>query len=271
MIIKKIFLAAVFLMGVKIFAADGEASEIAQFEDSNNEIRIVEISCDEIKEIMECATEFQSEVYEEQISYSKKVGACYLWGRIFEYIFYTASISTLMLAPEQSQNILASLILATIGKASGEIGNIFQAYQGIVDLKNAHQFPKQAIKNNKKKFAILAIARGSINLLSDTCGLVAFYYENIPIALIALIAGGVTDVLGAYKNFFDTKRNKSLKKFAYFSCLSSRAPFIGACITGCAETLGLYSTRLPSRMLSLIGYLFFDSGALMRQHLYHSS
>lgn len=203
---------------------------------------------------------------------SKMLGAIYLWGRFFEYVFKGAALlGSIDVKDSQrtvSQEEIAQ-ILIFLGLAAGELGNIFQAYQGWADCRIANRFSADYAGTDKAHFGKIAMVRGGVNLIADTAAMVANAQHNRLALTVSLGAGGLTDVMGLYKNLRDTRLTHSIERFAYACCTVSRPLFIANSIAGLVQALTPRQLELFIKITALIGYLMFDLGALIRQLIYH--
>lgn len=218
---------------------------------------------------------------------SKTLGVTYLSGRFGEYAFKTAAIMAQMIGykdrhdedsdgsvddedPEVSDEILLSTkVLGSIGITSGEIGNVFQALQGFYDIQTVWIFPDAHKGTDRLLFAYVAVVRGLVNIVSDTAGFVYLFKSLLFVAMVSLVPGFLTDVLGFIKNVRDTRANffkedARAKFIAYAFCTLSRFPLMAGAILGILNVYEVINEPYTIGGIGIAGFSTFNIGAGIR-------
>lgn len=190
---------------------------------------------------------------------SKVLGWVYLVSRTMEYNF-KAPVTFVA-----NRNFSDHLLL--VGLCIGNLGNLFQGYQGAFDWRT-YQYQDEALISF---FAIIAILRGVGNMVADTTAVANIYSPSHSVVYVSNIVGISTDVLGFIKNVKDVFKNKNTRKLAYILCTLSRFPFVASNILSLhpdlLENKEDSSYRKAQNILSLTAMALFNTGAFIRLSL----
>jgi hypothetical protein len=207
---------------------------------------------------------------------SKHIGALYLNCRIGEFIPKSLAIFILLFHFHNTDydshfEPAGTKFLMSLGLLLGNLGNILQGYQGVLDKRLATSHQGLYAETDKLKFANIAMLRGGLNILSDTAALSLLWSAYTPLNIISAVPGVITDSLGLYKNIRDTRNSKAVSKIAFSFCALARLPLLlGSLLLAAARSEDSGKDWLEPALLTLLaGMCLFTTGAMIRQYQYY--
>lgn len=203
---------------------------------------------------------------------SKRVGANYLFWRMMEYNAKIIGSCLIVYSHDPAKGLaIADKVMTGLGSVFGNIGNVLQGTQGVLDTFMTLQHLKTFRCQTKGVYGALAILRGTFNIVADTAAVIALGADKPAVHAVALSAGMFTDMLGLFKNMMDTSGTNGLKSMAYGFCTWSRFPFILSSLMKILiefEYIDEEDWIQVAITLGLIAMVLFNTGALIRESLY---
>lgn len=208
---------------------------------------------------------FEESNFEAIKTKNRKVGFIYLWFRAFEYFFRIPA--NVLKATGYAAFDIPSKFASVCGYLNGMVGNWFQGEQGARDARLCHMDQSQTTE--KLLFALVAMTRGTVNLIGDGSSIILQIAENPALRTTAASASTLGHILGFIKNCRDIQIYQGKRRLGYVLCATAR-PFLVAGAWGLTFTKGDVIEVEPYELLSylagLVGMSMFNAGAMIRQN-----
>ena len=231
--------------------------------------------------------------------FNSKIGATYLWGRMFGYFLRMAGSIAQYANPieanhqhETETNPNATLVtthpnpidlskkLNLAGAIVGLVGDGFQAAEGALNIELVNEHPNYFNTKDTYPFAVLAIARGGLNVIADTSYI--GYFASLQqgssekkvewLQYVGVTTKAVANTMGLIKNVRDVKKYPlgSTIQIGFIFATISRFPSITGAIVWLEATPEQQKhIILVASYLNFAGMFLFNVGGLIRQYIFH--